>query len=93
MSITSVDLPETDTPVMTDIRRPPSVAVHYLLSARNVLPGQRARKAFDLPGRAAGHHLAAMPSCARAKIDDIVRAANRLLIVLHHQHGIAQIAQ
>jgi len=36
---------------------------------------------------------AAMPSRAGAEIDDIVRAANGLFIVLHDQHGVAQVAQ
>ena len=37
--------------------------------------------------------LAAMSSRARPEIHDIIRAADRLFIVLHHQHRVAQVAQ
>ena len=36
---------------------------------------------------------AAVPPRARPQIDDIVRAPDRLFIVLDHQHGVAEIAQ
>ena len=49
--------------------------------------------AQDFVEHAGGHHLAAMPSGARTEIDDVVGRANRLLIVLHDQHGVAEIAQ
>ena len=44
-------------------------------------------------GRAESDHAAAMQSSAGAKVDHIVGAANGFFVMLHHQHGIAQIAQ
>ena len=51
------------------------------------------RRSLDLIRRAAGYDFAAMTSRTGTKIDDIVGAANGVLIVLDHQHRIAQIAQ
>ena len=43
--------------------------------------------------RAARHHPATVFAGAGAEIDQIVGAAQRLLVVLHHQQGVAAIAQ
>ena len=61
--------------------------------ARNVRPGQRIRIAHDLFRRAVRHQAPAMPPRARPQIDHIIRAPDRLFIVLHDQHGVAQVAQ
>ena len=42
---------------------------------------------------ASGHDLAAMNACARAYIHDIIRAAHGVLIVLHHDDRIAEVAE
>ena len=47
----------------------------------------------DLRGSAVRHQLAAVPAGAGAKVDDVVGAADGFFVVLHHQHGVAQIAQ
>ncbi len=39
------------------------------------------------------HQTPAVPSRARTEIDHVVRAPDRLFIVLDHQHGVAQVAQ
>ncbi len=69
------------------------VAIRDLLLPGDVLPGQRARRGCDLRGRSAGHHFAAVTAGARAEIDDVIGAANRVLVMLDHQHGVAQVAQ
>ena len=47
----------------------------------------------DLRRRPLGHHLAAMHPGPRPHVDDMVRLQDGLLVVLHHQHGIADVAQ
>jgi hypothetical protein len=42
---------------------------------------------------AAEDHLAAEAAGHRAHVDDVVRGAHHFLIMLHHDHGIAQVAQ
>ena len=44
-------------------------------------------------GRALRHDLAAMDAGARADIDDIVGAADRILVMLDDDHRVAEIAQ
>ena len=42
----------------------------------------------------AGHHdLSAMNTGTRAYVDDVVGAADGILVVFHDQHGVAEIAQ
>ena len=69
------------------------MAIRDLLLPGDVLSGQRTRRGLDLVGRSAGHHFAAVTSRARAEIDHVIGAANRVFVVLDHQHGVAQIAQ
>ena len=40
-----------------------------------------------------GHHLAAEAPGARAQVDDMVGRADRVLVVLHHDHRVAEVAQ
>ena len=47
----------------------------------------------DLLRGAVGDQLAAVTSGAGAEVDHVVGAANGFLIVLDHQHGIAEVAQ
>ena len=42
---------------------------------------------------AGGHNLAAVDTCAGSHIDDIVRRAHGVLVVLHHNQRVAQIPQ
>ena len=44
-------------------------------------------------GSAGGDHLAAMDAGARAHIDEIIGAADRVLVMLDDDHGVAEIAQ
>jgi len=43
--------------------------------------------------RTSRHDLAAMAASARSQVHDIVRGPDRLLVVLHDQHGVAEVAQ
>ena len=43
--------------------------------------------------RSGDHDLAPMTAGARPQVDHVVRRADRFLVVLHHQHGVAQVAQ
>ena len=38
-------------------------------------------------------HFTAVYTCARANVDHMVSGANRVFVVLHHNHGITEIAQ
>ena len=58
-----------------------------------VVAGDGAGGVHDLLGRAAGHHLAAVDPGSGADIHDIVRCAHGVLVVLHHQQGVAQVPQ
>ena len=49
--------------------------------------------AITCVGRAFGHHLAAMHAGARAHIHHMVGGEDRLLVMFHHQHGVAHVAQ
>ena len=47
----------------------------------------------DVRGRALGDDLAAVHAGARADVDDVVGLADRLLVVLDDDHGVADVAQ
>ena len=49
--------------------------------------------ARDCLDRSLDNDPAPVPSGPRSQVDDVIGGANRLLIVLHHEHCIAQIAQ
>ena len=61
--------------------------------ARQIPSRQRLGSRHDLCRRSFGNHSAAQPPCSRPKIQHIVRGTDRIFIVLHYQHSIAQIAQ
>jgi len=60
--------------------------------ARQVGAGKGVFDAAQRLGRSARHHPAAVAAGARTEIDHPVRLANRLLVVLHHDDGVAQVA-
>ena len=47
----------------------------------------------DLRRRPLGHHLAAVHPGARPHVDDMVGLADGLLVVLDHEHRVAEVAQ
>ncbi|CAN4071269.1 hypothetical protein HHFLNI_HHFLNI_04310, partial [Dysosmobacter welbionis] len=40
-----------------------------------------------------GHHLAAVDAGAGTDVDQVVRRPHGVLVVLHHQQGVAQVPQ
>ena len=61
--------------------------------AREELAGQRLLDPHDLVGRARRHHVAAVLARRRAHVDQVVGGAHRALVVLDHEHGVAEVAQ
>ncbi|OPZ09123.1 MAG: hypothetical protein BWZ08_00673 [candidate division BRC1 bacterium ADurb.BinA292] len=61
--------------------------------AGEIQAGQRARVAFDVGGRSGSDDFTAQPAGARAQIDHIIGFADRRLVVLHDDEGVAQVAQ
>ena len=61
--------------------------------AGEVLAGQRVVARHDVFNRAGAHHLPAVLAGARTHVHDPVGGAHRVLVVLHDQHGIAEVTQ
>ena len=57
------------------------------------LAGQRLGHALDLARGALGDDPAAVLAGARPKVDQVVGGAHRLLVVLDHEHRVAEVAQ
>ena len=58
-----------------------------------VAPGERRGIRHDLVGRADRDDVPAQLAGARAEVDHIIGRANRLLVVLDHQHRVAQVSE
>ena len=63
------------------------------LRAAEVAAGERCRGAFDFGRSAAGHQFSAEAAGAGTEIDDVIGALDGFGVVLHHEHGIAHVAQ
>ncbi len=74
------------------VRRPPLRNLDRQF-AGEIFSGQRLRIVHDLGGRALRHDVAAMDAGAGADIDHVIGEANGVLVMLDHDHGIAEIAQ
>ena len=61
--------------------------------AGEIFAGERVRVRHDVVGRALRDDLAAMDAGAGADVDHIVGDADRVLVVLDHDHGVAEVAQ
>ena len=61
--------------------------------ARQISAGERVRLRHDLGRRALRDDLAAMDAGARADVDDVVGLQDRVLVMLDHDHRVAEIAQ
>ena len=61
--------------------------------AREIMAGQRIGVGGDLGRRPLGDDLAAMHARARADVDDIIGGPDRVLVVLDHDHRVAEVAQ
>ena len=51
-------------------------------------PGHRLLRALHVPQRPGGDHASAVDPGARPEIDEVLRGADRLLVVLDHDHGV-----
>ena len=65
----------------------------YLPLAAEVLARQGGLAAFNLLGRAGENHLAPVDPGPRADVHQEVRLPHGVLVVLHHNDGVAQIPQ
>ena len=61
--------------------------------AGQVFAGERVRVRHDVVGRALRDDLAAMDAGAGADVEHMIGDADRVLVVLHHDHGVAEVAQ
>ena len=57
------------------------------------MAGEAVRVVEDILKRALGHDLAAVDARAGAEIDDMIGGADRVFVMLNHDHGVAEIAQ
>ena len=62
-------------------------------AAREIVAGQAGLVGEDVVERAHRDDLAAMDAGARPHVDDIVGGADRILVMLDDDHGVAEIAQ
>ena len=70
----------------------PSLLRHgNLLRAAEILPRQALRAGLDLLHRALGHDVPTMEPRSRAHVHDVIRGVHGFLVMLHHQHRVAQI--
>ncbi len=60
---------------------------------RQELPGDRLRVLLNLGSGALGDDVPAVLAGARAHVDQVVGRAHHLLVVLDHEHGVAEVAQ
>ncbi len=61
--------------------------------AAEVAPGERAGVGDDLVRRSLGDDLAAVDAGGRADVHDMVGAADRVLVMLDDEHGVAEVAK
>ena len=64
-----------------------------LFAPGQVVPGNGARGVHDLLGGTGSHDAPAVYARPGAHVDDIVGLAHGILVVLHHQQGVAQVPQ
>ena len=64
-----------------------------LLSTAEILAGDRLGAGAEIVHRSRADHLSAVDAGARADVDDMVRRAHGLFVMLHHDKGISQVAQ
>ena len=74
-------------------RRPPPGGRLDRGGTREVLAGERLGHPLDLGGRALGHDPAPVLAGAGAEVHEVVGGAHRLLVVLDHDHRVAEVPQ
>ena len=73
--------------------RTPGCRDRDLLHPGQVLPGDGSGAGFDLLKRTGRHDLAPPAACAGAHVHQEVRRPHGILVMLHHDQGVAQIPQ
>ena len=76
-----------------EARRAANGRNRYPFAARQVLTGDRLRHALDALDRSRVHDLAAVFARTGTDVDDPVTRADRLLVVLDDDHGVAEITK
>jgi hypothetical protein len=74
-------------------RAAPLLGDRDLDGAREVLPGERVRHLHDVLRSALGHQLAPVLAGSGTEVEQVVGGAHRALVVLDHDHGVAEVAQ
>ena len=74
------------------VRRPP-LRDRDRQFAGEIFAGQRLRIAHDVGGRALRDDMAAMHAGAGADVEHVVGEADGVLVMLDHDHGVAEVAQ
>ena len=64
-----------------------------LAAAAEIIGGDAVLAGEEVVEGALAHHFAAVDSGAGAHVDDMVGVADRVLVMLDHQHGVAEAAQ
>src|SRR6267142_688279 len=99
MSVTRVDFPDPDTPVTaTNKPRGNSTVRSRRLCCRapmtaSLRSGEGVRVVEHGLDGTLDHDLATVPAGAGAQVHHVVRRADRLLVVLHDEHGIPEVAE
>ncbi len=84
-----VDSGEGELPEMVPERRSAIGGQGHGQASGEILPGERAALAYR-GGRALRHHAPSGHAGARTELDQVIRAAQSLEIVLHHQQRVAE---
>src|SRR3954466_15328118 len=79
-----------DTTSVDRATRPRSRDLHL---STEILSGDRPRRANDLVHRTGGDHVSTVFARTRPEGDDVIRGPHRLLVVLDHDDGVAEVAQ
>ena len=64
-----------------------------IFAAREVCTGDTALDLADIRHTAGGYDLTAVDAGTGADIHNIIRLAHRILVMLHHDQGVAKVAQ
>ena len=75
------------------VARPARLGHGHFPPPGQVVPRDGAGGVHHLFGGAASHHLAAVDARSRANVDDIIGSPHGVLVVLHHNEGVAQVPQ
>ena len=61
--------------------------------AREIFAGEGRGRGDDVVDRPLRDHVAAVNAGAGPDVEHVVGGADRVLVVLHHDHGVAEVAQ